>query len=179
MSAVLIARVYAAGGAEAVARLLRLAGSERTPEYLADITNWIAYDEAVALWNAGALVTHHPQFARAVGEDAARRLSGSQVAATLRSLGAPENVYRAIATSAGEFSTVTKLSVIDAGPGFADIVATAGDGYPQSRALRVDVRAAHVRACPVRARCRARRARGMPGRGRAPVRLSHPVGHRA
>ena len=132
MSAVLIARVHAFGGADAVARLLRLAGSERTPEYLADITNWIAYDEAVALWKAGALVTHHPQFARAVGEDTAQRLSGSQVSATLRSLGAPENIYRAIATSTGEFSTVTKLSVIDAGPGFADIIATAADGYPRS-----------------------------------------------
>ena len=132
MTAVLIARVHAFGGADAVARLLRLAGSERSPEYLADITNWIAYDEAVALWTAGALVTHHPQFARAVGEDTARRLSGSQVSAALRSLGSPEKVYRAIATSAGEFSTVTKLSIIDAGPGFADIVATAADGYRRS-----------------------------------------------
>ena len=132
MTAVLIARVHAFGGADAVARLLRLAGSERSPEYLADITNWIAYDEAVALWTAGALVTHHPQFARAVGEDTARRLSGSQVSAALRSLGSPEKVYRAIATSAGEFSTVTKLSIIDAGPGFADVVATAADGYRRS-----------------------------------------------
>jgi diguanylate cyclase (GGDEF)-like protein len=132
MSAVLVARVRAFGGAEAVERLLALAGSERTPEYLADITNWISYDEAVALWKAGALVTHHPQFARAVGEDTARRLSGSQVSAALRSLGAPEKIYRAIATSAGEFSTVTKLDVIDAGPGFADVVARAAVGYPRS-----------------------------------------------
>jgi diguanylate cyclase (GGDEF)-like protein len=132
MTAVLLARVHASGGAEAVADLLRLAGSERTPEYLSDITNWIAYDEAVALWRAGTLVTHHPNFARAVGEDTARRLSGSQVSAALRSLGSPENVYRAIAASAGEFSTVTKLSLIDAGPGFADIVATAAAGFPRS-----------------------------------------------
>jgi diguanylate cyclase (GGDEF)-like protein len=132
MSAVLMARVHALGGAESVDRLLALAGSGRTPEYLADITNWIAYDEAVALWKAGALVTHHPNFARAVGEDTARRLSGSQVAAALRSLGAPEAIYRAIATSAGEFSTVTKLDVLDTGPGFADVVATAAVGYPRS-----------------------------------------------
>ena len=51
----------------------------------------------------------------------------------LRSLGSPENIYRAIATSAaGEFSTVTKLEVIDAGPGFADVVATAAEGFPRS-----------------------------------------------
>ncbi len=132
MSAVLLARVHAYGGADAVAEVLRRAGSERTAEYLTDITNWIAYDEAVALWQAGALVTHHPQFARAVGSDTARRLAGSQVSSTLRSLGTPENIYRAIATSSGEFSTVTRLEVADAGPGFADLTAVAVDGFPRS-----------------------------------------------
>ncbi len=132
MSAVVLARVSAFGGPDAVAEVLRLAGSKRTPEHLLDITNWIAYDEAVALWRAGARVTHHPNFAQAVGEDAARRLAGSQVAATLRSLGSPENVYRAIATSSGEFSTVTKLRLSNAGPGLAEVVATAVEGFPRS-----------------------------------------------
>jgi len=132
MSAVALARVEAFGGAEAVDEVLRLAGSQRSREYLSDITNWIAYDEAVALWQAGARVTHHPEFARAVGVDAAERLGSSQVAAMLRSLGAPENVYRAIATGAAEFSTVTKLEVTDAGPGFAEVVAVAVDGLPRS-----------------------------------------------
>ncbi len=71
MSAVALARVDAFGGAEAVDEALRLAGSRRSREYLSDITNWIAYDEAIALWRAGARVTRHPQFARAVGIDAA------------------------------------------------------------------------------------------------------------
>jgi hypothetical protein len=132
MSAVLLARVRAFGGQEAVTEVLRQAGSQRTLEYLLDITNWIAYDEAVALWQAGGRVTQHPQFARAVGVDAARRLAGSQVAAMLRSLGSPEKVYRAIATSSAEFSTVTKLEVSDAGPGFAEVVAVAADGFPRS-----------------------------------------------
>jgi diguanylate cyclase (GGDEF)-like protein len=132
MSAVLLARVRAFGGDDAVADLLEVAGSKRTPGYLCDITNWIAYDEAVALWQAGALVTHHPQFARAVGEDTARRLSGSQVASMLRSHGSPEHVYRAIATSTAEFSTVTKLDVTESGPGFADVVAVAAGGFPRS-----------------------------------------------
>jgi diguanylate cyclase (GGDEF)-like protein len=131
MSAVLLARVRAFGGDDAVADVMRRAGSTRTPEYLCDITNWIAYDEAVALWRAGALVTHHPQFARAVGEDTARRLSGSQVASMLRSLGSPENVFCAIASCTAEFSTVTKLDVTDAGAGFADVVAVAAEGFPR------------------------------------------------
>jgi diguanylate cyclase (GGDEF)-like protein len=132
MSAVALARVEAFGGAEAVDEVLRLAGSRRTREYLSDTTNWIAYDEAVALWRAGARVTRHPDFARAVGIDAAERLGSSQVAAMLRSLGAPENVYRAIATGAAEFSTVTRLEVTAAGPGFAEVVAVAADGLPRS-----------------------------------------------
>jgi diguanylate cyclase (GGDEF)-like protein len=132
MSAVLLARVNAFGGPDAVEDVLRLAGSPRTAQYLLDITNWIAYDEAVALWRAGAQVTHHPQFARAVGEDAARTLAGSQVAAVLRSLGTPENVYRAVATGSTKFSSVTRLEATDAGPGYADVVAVAAEGFPRS-----------------------------------------------
>ena len=132
MSADVLERVHAFGGADAVAEVLRLAGSKRTPGYLRDITNWIAYDEAVALWRAGALVTHHPQFARTVGKDTAQRLSGLQIASMVRSLGSPENVYRAIVTSAAEFSNVTKLDVTDAGPGFADVLAVASGGFPRS-----------------------------------------------
>jgi diguanylate cyclase (GGDEF)-like protein len=132
MSAVLLARVAAFGGREAVEEVLRLAGSARGIEYLSDITNWIAYDEAVALWQAGARVTHHPQFARAVGVDAARRLGSSQIAAMLRSLGSPEKAYVAVAKGAAEFSTVTRLEVTDGGPGFAEVVAVAADGFPRS-----------------------------------------------
>jgi diguanylate cyclase (GGDEF)-like protein len=132
MSAVLLARVHASGGDQAVAELLAVAGSKRSPEYLLDITNWISYDEAIALWRAGAQVTHHPDFARAVGEDAAERLNASPVAALLRSLGSPENVYRQIATTASKFSVAAHLEAADAGPGFAEIVATAAPGFERS-----------------------------------------------
>jgi diguanylate cyclase (GGDEF)-like protein len=132
MTAVLIARVRARGGDDAVAEVLRLAGSRHTPEYLSDLANWICYDEAVALWAAGARVTHHPQFARSLGEDAARRLNASPVAALLRSLGSPENVYRQIATTSGKFSVVISMEAIDVGPGFAEITATPLEGFPRT-----------------------------------------------
>jgi diguanylate cyclase (GGDEF)-like protein len=132
-TAVLLARVHAWGGDEAVAELLREAHSTRSPEYLTDIVNWVSYDEVVALWETGARITHHPQFARAVGEDAARRLNGSPVAALFRSLGSPENVYRQIATSGTKYSVATKLATVDVGPGFADIVAVAVDGFPRNK----------------------------------------------
>ena len=132
LTAVLLARVHAHGGAPAVAQLLREAESTRTPEYLTDIGNWISYDEAVALWAAGTRVTHHPQFARAVGEDAARRLNGSPVAALFRSLGSPEEVYRTLATGSAKFSVVTELEAVDVGPGYAEIVARVVDGFPRN-----------------------------------------------
>ncbi len=133
LTAVLLARVNALGGPAAVAELLARAGSTRSPQYLLDIANWISYDEAVALWRVGAEVTHHPQFARAVGEEAAKRLNASPVAALLRSLGSPEAVYRQIALTATKFSIVTTLEAIDVGPGYAKIEAKSVNGFPRNR----------------------------------------------
>jgi diguanylate cyclase (GGDEF)-like protein len=132
MSAVLLAEVCELEGEEAVTELLRLAASRRTAEYLRDITNWISYDEAVALWQAGSLVTHNPQLPMLVGQRSARRLSASPVAALLRSLGSPENIYREIATGASKFSTAIRLEALDARPGSAELVATPVDGFPRS-----------------------------------------------
>jgi hypothetical protein len=81
---------------------------------------------------AGSQVTHHPQFARAIGEDAARRLNASPVAALLRSLGSPEVVYGQIAMTATKYSTATTPEAIDSGPGFATITATATPGFPRA-----------------------------------------------
>jgi diguanylate cyclase (GGDEF)-like protein len=132
LTAVLIARVQAFGGDPAVAELLKIAGSERSVEYLLDTSNWVAYDEALAMLRAGALVTHHPNFAYAVGEDSARRLSASPVASLLRSLGSPEAVYRQIAMSASKFSTIAKLDMVNGGPGFAEIASGSLGGFHRS-----------------------------------------------
>jgi diguanylate cyclase (GGDEF)-like protein len=131
MTAVLLARVREHGGDAAIAELLRLAGSARSVQYLTDIGNWISFDEGVALWRAGAHVTHHPEFARAVGEDAARYLNASPVANLLRQLGSLEVVYGQIATTASKYSTATVLEAVDCGPGFAEIHATPVHGFPR------------------------------------------------
>lgn len=131
MTAVLIGRVREHGGDAAAAELLRLADSDRSVSYLTDIANWISFSEGVALWRAGAQVTHHPQFARAVGEDAARYLNASPVANLLRQLGSLEVVYGQIATTASKYSTATILEAVDCGPGFAEIHATPVEGFPR------------------------------------------------
>ncbi|HEY1568033.1 MAG TPA: GGDEF domain-containing protein [Solirubrobacteraceae bacterium] len=131
MSAVLIGRVRAYGGNAAVAELLQRARSDRSVQYLTDIANWISFDEAVALWRAGAHVTHHPEFARAVGEDAVRYLNASPVANVLRQLGSLEAVYGAVATTASKYSTAIIMRAIDCGPGFAEIHATPIPGFPR------------------------------------------------
>jgi hypothetical protein len=131
LTVVLIARLHAYGGDAAVRETLRLAGSDRSVEYLQDTGNWVSYDEAVALWDAGRRVTRHPQFPRVVGEDAARRLNASPVANLLRSLGSPEEVYRQMALAAARFSTTANLEAVDAGPGYAEILATPAEGFPR------------------------------------------------
>jgi diguanylate cyclase (GGDEF)-like protein len=133
LSAVMIGRLHDFGGEAAVARLLREAESPRSLEYLLDTGNWISYAEAIALWRAGARITRHPQFARAVGEDAGRRLNSSPVAALLRSLGSPEEVYRRIADSSSRFSTLARLEAIEVAPGRATIDSTPVAGFPRDR----------------------------------------------
>jgi diguanylate cyclase (GGDEF)-like protein len=132
MSAVLLAEVSELAGEEAIPELLRVAGSRRTTDYLCDISNWISYDEAISLWRAGLQITHNPQLPTLTGQRAARRLSSSPVAALLRSLGSPENIYRQITTTASKFSTVSRLDAVEAGPGFALLTSTPADGFPRA-----------------------------------------------
>jgi diguanylate cyclase (GGDEF)-like protein len=132
MTAVLLAEVATLAGDDAVPRVLELAGSARAPDYLRDITNWISYDEALALWRAATRVTQNPGLPRLVGQRAAQRLAASPVAALLRSLGSPEAVYQEVTTSATKFSTVVRLEAIGAGPGFAEIKAVPVEGFPRA-----------------------------------------------
>jgi len=103
----------------------------RCCRFLLDIGNWVSYTEAIAFWRAGARVTQHPSFARAVGMDIVGRLAGSPLAALVRSLSSPEEVYRQEATIASRYSTVTALDVLVARPGFAEIDARALDTFPR------------------------------------------------
>ncbi len=132
LTAVLLARVHAFGGDAAVQRLLSDSGVQRAPDYLLELGNWVTYDEAVALWEAGAAITMDPQFARRLGEDAAERLKASPVAALLRSLGSPEEVYRQMATAATKFSVTALGEALEVGPGYAEIRFTPAARFPRN-----------------------------------------------
>jgi diguanylate cyclase (GGDEF)-like protein len=131
LTAVLLARVRVHGGDEAVDRLLRDTRSLRSVAYLQDIGNWVSYDEAIALFRVGEDITGDPLFARRLGEDAVRQLTGSPVAALLRSLGSPEEVYRQMAPTAAKFSTVVAPDFPEVGPGYAELRFVARDGFPR------------------------------------------------
>jgi diguanylate cyclase (GGDEF)-like protein len=129
LTAVLIARVRRVGGQAAVAELLRRAASPRALEDLEDIGQWITFDEMIALWEAGALVTGDPDFARHVGEDAVSQLGGSSTSTVLRTLGSPEALLRKVAVAGRRFSVVADLEALESRAGYAEIRATAAAGF--------------------------------------------------
>ncbi len=132
MSAVMIAEVNEFGGPEAVAELLRRSGTERSVEYLTDLSNWTSYDEAVGLWRAAMEVTHNPSLPRLLGQRAAERLAASPVLAMLRSLGSPGAVYRQIATSASKFSAVVQMEALEVDEQTAVLSCEPIDGFPRA-----------------------------------------------
>ena len=88
LSSVLVRRIRRTLGEEGLqTELLELAGSKRTIAYLDDLTNWISYDEAMALFAAGAELDGRPadRPPRGRGDGrAARRHTGGDADALAR-----------------------------------------------------------------------------------------------
>src|ERR687889_2262641 len=109
LSSVLVRRIRRTLGEEGLMQLLERSGSRRTVAYLDNLTNWISYDEATALFAAEAELTGDPQIARRVGEETVAQHAGTPVATLMRSLGSPEEIYRQITQAGSKFSTVSEL----------------------------------------------------------------------
>ncbi|MHB8490675.1 MAG: diguanylate cyclase domain-containing protein [Solirubrobacteraceae bacterium] len=133
LTAVILARVRRVAGDDAVAQLLDRAASTHDAEYLEDLGNWVAYDEAIALLDAGETITFDPGFARHVGEDGMKVLGGSATASVLRSLGSPEEHLKRLNVSAKRYSSAAELDAIEVRPGYADIRAVAAAGFVRHR----------------------------------------------
>jgi diguanylate cyclase (GGDEF)-like protein len=129
LSSVLVRRVRRICGEDGLMQLLELAGSKRTVAYLDDVTNWISFDEAMALFAAAAELTGDAQIARRAGEETIAQHAGTPVATLLRSLGSPEQIYRQITQTASKFTTVSSLEAVEVSPGHAVIHGRASPGY--------------------------------------------------
>ena len=135
MASTLLRHVRARLGEQGVDELVRMSRVPHTPAHLDDVSNWISYEEAVALFEAGAALTGDEQIARRVGEETVRQHAGTAVATLMRSLGSPEAVLEQISTGVTKFSTVTDLEAVEVVPGRAVLHAKARPGFKRHRRL--------------------------------------------
>ncbi|MEA2429490.1 MAG: hypothetical protein QOF37_3118, partial [Thermoleophilaceae bacterium] len=133
MASVLLRRVRNALGEGAVEELLRTAGLSHTAEYLEDVGNWMAYEDAGRLMEAAVALTGDDDIVRRAGEDTVRQHAGTAVATLLRSLGSPQAVFEQLTLAATKFSTVIDLVPLEVGPGRAVVSAKAKPGYSRHR----------------------------------------------
>jgi diguanylate cyclase (GGDEF)-like protein len=133
MPSVMLKLLRKEGGPEAVADVLERAGSPRTPDYLEDVTNWISWDEALALFDAAEDYTGDPGIARRIGEHTVSQHAGTPVATLLRSLGSPEAVLDKITLTASKFSTVADMEALEVAAGRAVVCAREREGFSRAR----------------------------------------------
>jgi diguanylate cyclase (GGDEF)-like protein len=133
MPSVMLRLLRKQGGSEAVAAVLERAGSSRSPEYLEDVSNWISWDEALALFDAAEDYTGDPGIARRIGERTVAQHAGTPVATLLRSLGSPEEVLSKITVTASKFSTVADMEAVEVTPGRAVVRAREREGFSRAR----------------------------------------------
>ena len=133
LSSVLVRRVRRMLGEKGIDDLLERSGSKRTAAYLDDLTNWISFDEAMALFLAGAELTDDPDIARHVGEETIAQHAGTPVATLMRSLGSPEEIFRQITQAGSKFTTASVLDAIEVTPGHAVLTERACERFERTR----------------------------------------------
>src|SRR3954468_20676094 len=129
MPSVMLRLLHKEGGVDAVTDVLERAGSTRSPEYLENVSNWISWDEALALFDAAEDYTGDPGIARRIGERTVAQHAGTPVATLLRSLGSPEDVLSKITVTATKFSTVADMEAVEVAPGRAIVRARERAGF--------------------------------------------------
>ena len=131
----LLRQVRLALGTRAVDEVIQTAGLPYSAEFLDDVGNWIWYDEAIALFEAGAELTGDPLIGLRAGEQALRQHAGTPVATLLRSLGSPEAVLEQTTLAATKFSTITEMRPTSVAPGRAIVTAFVQPGYDSHRLM--------------------------------------------
>jgi len=133
LTSTLITTLREEGGEEAVQEVLRRSGCTRTLEHLQEAGNWISFEEAIALIDAGEAVTGDPLFARRLGEAAIPTVKGSPLTQMLRSLGSVEEAYRRTAITGTKLGRVSNVEVRELRAGYAEIVVSPRPGFPRAR----------------------------------------------
>jgi diguanylate cyclase (GGDEF)-like protein len=133
VSKTILAHARQVAGEDGVQRLLAHAACAHTVEYLEDVGNWIGFDEAVALWDAGEVVTQDPNFARHAGEYGLKALGGTATATVLRSLGSIEEHLSRLKVSGNRWGVATEIETLEVGEGYAEVRAVASPGFVRSR----------------------------------------------
>ena len=135
MVSMLLRQVRTALGSAGVEEVVRRAGVPYSSEWLEDISNWIWYEQGIAVFEAGAELTGDPRIGLKAGEQAVRQHTGTQVATLLRSLGSPEAVLQQVALVATKYSTITEMFPLEVGAGHASVVAVSRPGFAPNRLL--------------------------------------------
>jgi len=110
---VLLALVHDQGGDSGVAQVLALAGESRTFAALGDPSRWSSLPEALALFNAAALVTGDGAMGLHVGEGLLQAPDGAEFADRLQSLGGPEVVLKHIEPIAAHFEATSEAAALE------------------------------------------------------------------
>ena len=121
MTGVLLRHLRAGYGDDMVARVLALAGEQRSPVELEQLDTWSRYQEVVDIYLAASTLTGDAGIGQRCGERLMQEYSGTGVDAVLRSLGSPGEVLRNVALAAAKFSTVIRMEAIEVGETYAVI----------------------------------------------------------
>jgi uncharacterized protein (TIGR02265 family) len=135
LTSTLLRRVERVGGNVAVERVLKAASSPYSAGYLRDVSNWVSYAEASALFAAAVEVTGDEGLPRRAGEDTVRQHAGTPVASLLRSMGSPEAILEQMSIAVTKFSMVTEIEAVEVGPGRAILHARGRDGFKRDKYL--------------------------------------------
>lgn len=133
MVSTLLRHVHATLGSAGVDEIVRRSGVPYGADHLDDISHWIWYDEAVAVFHAAAEVTGDPSIGLRAGEQALRQHAGTPVATLLRQLGSPEAVLEQTSMVATKFTTVSEMRPTKVTPGHAVVMASAQPGITSHR----------------------------------------------
>ena len=97
-------------GADAVTRVLQLAGESRSLEELEDQDRWSTYEQKIALFDAACIVLDDPDAVLRMGEAALDHQVGPGIRILIRALGSPRMVLANVAKACPKFSTVATMT---------------------------------------------------------------------